>query len=379
VLGVVRAAPSLAAVPVPGSAAAPSERPPPSSPTCTETFLSGADRPKTTEAFPDKGKSGYALVLDVLIEHGKGETVLPSGLASKVEGDEARALARAGFHLPDPGGGAEAKLETKIEASGDRAKSRLTLPVVALPEKPGRNELVLPPLPIAITRASGEVRTLCTAPHPIVIEDPIANEPEARPKGNPRPLRQLEEWTAAKNAAIGAAVALVVAALLALLHRWWKGRPKVLPPPPPPRPPWDVALEELFDVKLAELVQKGRYAEHFDRVSDAVRRYLGARYGFDGLETTTREALLALSRVSPRVPVLTEIQLFLEDADLVKFAKRVPEEAECQAALEHAEQLVRRTMPVTTAAPSPTPAGGAPPASPLSGAGPSTGAGSPPP
>jgi hypothetical protein len=156
----------------------------------------------------------------------------------------------------------------------------------------------------------------------------------------------IDNLLAAKNAALGAAIALAVLVALALLHRWWKRRPKVVAPPPPPRPPWDVALEELTAVRLAELVQKGRYAEHFDRVSDAVRRYLGARYGFDGLETTTREALAALGRVSPRVPVFTEIQLFLEDADLVKFAKRTPEEAECQAVLEQAEQLVQRTMPV---------------------------------
>lgn len=340
------------AVALPGPSAAPDPAAPRApAPTCTETFLSGAERPTTTETFPDRGKSGYALVLDVLVEHGKSETVLPSGFAAKLEGDEVRALGQAGFYLPDPEGGARPLLETKLE--GDRKRSRLTLPLVALPPKPGRNELVLPPLPIAVTRASGEVRTLCTAPHPIIIEDPTANEAEAKPKGNPKPLRQLEEWTAAKNATIGAALALVLASLLALAYRAFRRRPRALPPPAPPRPPWDVALEELFDVRLAELVHKGRYAEHFDRVSDAVRRYLGARYGFDGLETTTGEALAALGRVSPRVPVFTEIQLFLEDADLVKFAKRTPTEGECQSALDEAEKLVRQTMPAPVRSPPP--------------------------
>ena len=62
-----------------------------------------------------------------------------------------------------------------------------------------------------------------------------------------------------------------------------------MPPPPPPRPPWEVAFEELDAVRHAGLVDEGRYAEHFDRVCDAVRKYLGGRYGFDGLETTTDE------------------------------------------------------------------------------------------
>src|SRR5690606_37750065 len=119
---------------------------------------------------------------------------------------------------------------------------------VPLPKKPGRNELVLPPLPIAISRASGELMTLCTAPHPVTVEDPIANEPNPKPKQNPDPLRQREEWTAAKNAAIVASVALVLGALLAWLIGRWLKRPRPAPPPPPPRPPWEVAHEALFDL-----------------------------------------------------------------------------------------------------------------------------------
>jgi len=129
-----------------------------------------------------------------------------------------------------------------------------------------------------------------------------------------------------------------------LLRDYLKRRPKPVPPPAPKRPPWEVALEELFDVRIAQLVEQERYAEHFDRVSDAVRRYLGARYGFDGLETTTTEAMTALRRVAPQY-LLKDVESFLENADLVKFAKLVPSAAECHDALSSAESLVRRTIP----------------------------------
>ncbi|HEX7669984.1 MAG TPA: hypothetical protein VF395_10385, partial [Polyangiaceae bacterium] len=240
--------------------------------------------------------------------------------------------------------------------------SHLTIPVVALPPKPGRHELDLPPLPIAVARASGEVRTLCTTRHHVTVEDPTANTPDAKPKSNPKPLRQLEEWTAAKQATIGGLIALAVAALGAWLFSLWRKRPKPVVPPPPPRPPWDIALEELFDVRLARLVEQGRFAEHFDRVSDAVRRYLGARYGFDGLETTTREAMSALKRVTPRINVLTDVETFLENADLVKFAKLTPDEAECESVLGRAEEIVRRSMPISDAEPGGPPQQGAVPA-----------------
>lgn len=324
---------------MPSASAEPENAPP----TCAETFGGGSEKPNVIETFPDKGTSGHALYLEVTLDHRKGEQVLPSGTTGRSEGDALHALEAAGFFLPDPKGGVAPTVST--EAKGERARTVLKIPVLALPKKPGRQELTLPPLPVAIARASGEVRTLCTKPHLVTIEDPTSNTPDAKPKGNPKPLRQLEEWTAAKHATIGALIALVVGVLVALLIRAWRRRPKPVAPPPPPRPPWEVALEELFDVKLAKLADQGRFAEHFDRVSDAVRRYLGARYGFDGLETTTREALLALRKVSPRIVVLADIDEFLHEADLVKFAKVSPEETACHAALARAEEIVRRTMP----------------------------------
>jgi hypothetical protein len=82
---------------------------------------------------------------------------------------------------------------------------------------------------------------------------------------------------------------------------------------------------------------------------------LGDRYGFDGLECTTREMLGELRRATPRIPVLDEIERSLRQADLVKFARLTPTEAECSGALADAEFIVERTVPP------PAPPGAAPP------------------
>lgn len=313
--------------------------------TCTEYLGEHKERPKVVEAFPKRGKSGYVAALELVVEHGKGETVFPGGLSVHVSGDESRAIGQAGFWLPDPGGGARPLIEVK--PSGDRATTTVRIPFVPLPKDPGRQELVLPPVPVAIARASGAVITLCTEPHAIVVEDPIANTPDAKPKRNPKPRRQLEEWTAAKHAAIGGAIAIAIALLAWWLLRQWMKRPRKVPAPPPPRPPWEVALEELFDVRNAGLIAQQRYLAHFVRVSHTVRRYLGERYGFDGLESTTREMFDALDEIDPPIVVMSEIRAFLDKADLVKFAKVVPTEAECEHAIDRGETIVRRTTPTS--------------------------------
>jgi hypothetical protein len=343
---------------------------------CVEHLPAGKARPSFTETFPDKGLAGHAAVLEVVVEHGKGESVLPHGLRLQVGGDEADELERSGFALPDPDGGAGPSLETKQE--GERAKTTVRIPVVPLPDKPGLHQMTLPPLPIAISRASGDVVTVCTRPHPISVDEPIADAPDAKPKDNPPPRRQLEEWTTLKHVTYATLLALVVGALAAWLLGRWMRREKPKPPPPPPRPPWEVALEELEDVRRAELVENGRYAEHFDRVSYIVRKYCGDRYGFDGLESTTREMLSVLRRVVPPIAVLDVIEAFLRQADLVKFARLTPTAEECIEALGRGETTVRRTIPEPILAPPPASrAGPRPSAGPPPPAGPPPEAGAP--
>ena len=319
---------------------------------CTEHIPSGATRPSVKESFPTRALSGYAVPLEVTIEHGKGETVLPQGFQLQSSGAAARSLTEAGFVFPDVDGGAGPTLTTTAAPNGSVTK--VSIPVLLLPKEPGRNKMMLPPVPIAVARASGELLTLCTAPHPVVVEDPTASTPDAKPHPNPAPRQQIEEWTLAKQLTLGALGGAVLAAIAAWLVGRWMRRPRPLPPPPPPRPPWEVALEELFAVRYAGLAKEARFAEHYDRISDAVRKYLGGRYGFDGLETTTHEMTAILKRVQPTVNDLPVILGFLDECDLVKFARFTPSDEDCTRVLDQAEHIVRVTVPPQLAALSPT-------------------------
>jgi hypothetical protein len=320
---------------------------------CVEHVPSGATRPKMRESFPARGTSGWATTLEITVEHGKGESVLPEGLKTQTGGDAAKALAAAGFVLPDADGGAGPTLETKL--AGDAATTVLRVPFVPLPKEPGRNAMLLPPVPVAVARASGELVTLCTQPHAILVEDPIANEASPKVRPNPEPRKQREEWVLAKEVTGGALVGAAIALAGAWLLRRWLRRPKAVPVVPP-KLPWVAALEELDAIRRSELLPERRFGEHFDRVSDCVRRYLGARYGFDGLETTTDEMRSLLRRVRPPVPELATIGAFLADCDLVKFARVEPAEQDCLDALARGETIVRRTMPAATeASPAPGP------------------------
>jgi hypothetical protein len=312
---------------------------------CVETGPAGAQRPQMVDSFPERGLSGYAATLRVVVSHGRGETVLPHGLELQTQSDSARALKSAGFALPDQDGGAAAQLSSvDVDAKTGRRQTTLDLRLVALPNEPGRHTLTLPALPVSVARANNDVVTLCTKPHMIVVEDPTASTPDAQPKPNPPPRVQREEWVALERGLSWGVVGTAVGGTLAWLFYQWRKRPKTAAPPPPARPPWEIALERLDEVRHAGLLETRRFAEFFDRVNDAVREYLGARFGFDGLESTTHETLAALRRIPNFVLPLPEVAAFLQDCDLVKFADVTPTLEECERALVDAEKVVRTTM-----------------------------------
>lgn len=322
---------------------------PPTTSLCQEQLPEGRAKPKVTEHFPEKVFSGYAASLEVTVEHEAAETVMPGGAQVQLASKDAAALEQQGFILPNPKGPVTMQVERNTAANPPNTKVRI--PLLVLAKEPEKKVLTLPSLPISVARANGELFTLCTSPHEITVEDPTSSTPDPKPKPNPAPQRQLEEWTALKQGLEIGSIALVAGAILAALFLLWRRRPKRMPPPPPPRPPWEVAMEELAELRRGELVVAQRFAEHYDRASDSVRKYLGARFGFDGLESTTKELIVGLHDASVDVGTVNAVELFLRDADLVKFANRSPTEAECWLVLDHAERFVQTTLP----RPEPTP------------------------
>lgn len=318
--------------------------------TCIEHVPEGANLPSVTEEFPTRGTSGYATSLRLVIQHGKGETVLPEGFKLQASSEAAKALHEAGFVIPDAEGAAKAEVSVvPLEAA---TRTTVLIPFVPLPPKPGRNAMVLPPLPIAVARANNEYLTLCTKPHAILVEDPIANELNPKVRPNPPPMPQRVDWPLARMVAVGIPLGLLAGLFGALTYAWWSKRPKVVPEPPR-IPPWELAMGELGVIRQSDLAENGMTVEYVDRVSEVIRRYLGARYGFEamaegynGLETTTAEMLGLLDRVRPAITELTRIRAFLEDCDLVKFARLIPHPGDCVVALERGEKIVRHTTPM---------------------------------
>jgi hypothetical protein len=254
---------------------------------------------------------------------------------------------------------------TEAPPANGRQEHVFTLELLAL--EPGDH--TIGPIELRVLTHDNTVGAAFSDTVSVSIGSVLGNEPDAQPKPPTNPVQVMEEdYTLAWVLGIIGAL-LVLAIVMFFVARWWVKREKPLPPPPPPRPAWEIAMEKLaaLEASLPEHVANGAIVNWADGLSDVVREYLGARYDFDGLESTTDEVLARMDALKPKELSRKDLRALLGDLDLVKFAKASPNEPQCREALGAAMRIVSDTKMQKSFAEPPRPRPGTP-AQPPSGA-----------
>lgn len=208
----------------------------------------------------------------------------------------------------------------------------------------------LGPIQVRVTSADGELLELTSNTSSIEIRSLLANEPDPQLQPPSQPLL-VEQDDYRLLIALGALLAIALGALLAwLFMRWWQKRDRPEPAPPPPPPPWETAFAELRELQIerASAIAEGRTEPWVDAVSDSIRAYLGHRYGFHGLESTTDEIAGQLGKATSLSVAPEDVVGFLAQCDLVKFARASLADEASQSLIEEALTLVERTRPLTS-------------------------------
>jgi len=223
-----------------------------------------------------------------------------------------------------------------------KMRREFTLGVAAY--EPGKFEI--PPVELTYFGPDGSVKSVRTQAVPITIKSLLANEPEPKLKDNAASVPVIERNYLFLYIAGGLAAAGLGAFVALLVRRRLRAR-KPAAPKVPPRPAHEVAMERL-DLLGALLAEGGDLRPFYFQLSEAIREYLGGRFGFDSLEMTTEELVAIMRRVPARETrgVLgTEIEGWLSSCDLVKFAKVSPSPEQARGALETAIRMVSATRP----------------------------------
>jgi len=239
---------------------------------------------------------------------------------------------------PDPAiseGPAPGNLNQRIYSYTLRpfATGRLTIPQVAVTyAAPGQtsNTVLSKPLWIEIDSViQGDVsKTNLKEVHP-----PL-----------PMPLPRSVVWT-------GLVIFFIILAILAFwLWRRYSARLRRMLGGP--LRPDELALKQINQLEDEHLIEQKKLKEFYTRLSDTLRLYLQSAYGVHAADLTSTELLRELddhaADVTPRHEqdfkmAIARLSELLDESDLVKFARYMPEASQCRRAMQAARDVIGLT------------------------------------
>ncbi len=158
-------------------------------------------------------------------------------------------------------------------------------------------------------------------------------------------IKDLEEWPSTiPRALIWVPILLLLAAVIGLLGARLLNKPRTILHTAPELPADRIAMAALRRLKEKGYIEDGQAEAFYIEISSIVRHYLEARYTIKAPELTTEEFIREASENSAlQAEHRRLIERFLEQSDLVKFARFKPRTPEMEAAFCSAEQMVAET------------------------------------
>lgn len=139
---------------------------------------------------------------------------------------------------------------------------------------------------------------------------------------------------------LAAAVALVW-----VVWRKWRRKP-VFGHAKPQDPPHVVAIRELEALHHQKVWQNNKHKLYYTRLTDIIREYIDGRYGVGAMEMTSDKILESLREYGLSQKSFEDLSRLLSTADLVKFAKHIPDVEENENAYTDAYYFVEETKPL---------------------------------
>lgn len=227
-----------------------------------------------------------------------------------------------------------------IEPNGDGSETtRMRLMMTAWETR----TYATPQLTLSVSNAEGDLLAISAESINLTVVSVL--DPQDLALRDIKPQAMIEDLSPLlRRLMIGIMVALVIAgASIYLFYRNRKIEEAIaLEPVADLRPANMIALQEIDEVEQRNLLEEGRFNEHYTQIADALRRYLERGYSLSAMEATTFE-IRRMLRGESQLDSGTRQKLIsiLQSADLVKFARAKPDLKAAQLLPGRARAFVR--------------------------------------
>lgn len=198
-------------------------------------------------------------------------------------------------------------------------------------------DYIIPPVPIMFILKDRSQKILLAEAVPITVQSLLQNTDDS---ADIRPLKaQYEFKRKYVQYIIWGGIVLVLLAVNVAIW-WWLRRRKNLAGAEDRRTPWEIAFEKMARLEQKNLIREAKFKPFYFELTEIARAYLGRMFSADVLEMTTEQFLDHFRAVEFPVGAFDKCAGLLKHADLVKFAKLVPEEDRCRSDFELVHTLI---------------------------------------
>jgi hypothetical protein len=169
-------------------------------------------------------------------------------------------------------------------------------------------------------------------------------KPEEEIKDVKEPIKIPLDW---KTILLYLLIIIAIAGLAYFLYKRYKKKHEgeEIKQTQPRIPSYITALNSLHQLEEEKLWQKGKVKEYHSKITEIIRRYFEDRFYLPALELTTSEAMVRLKERYDTAEILQATDEFLNNADLVKFAKYNPVPDLNAEMMKQAYKIVEMTIP----------------------------------
>lgn len=199
-------------------------------------------------------------------------------------------------------------------------------------------DYVIAPVPVVFHLPDGTTKAVRSDSVPIKVLSLLENTADST---DIKPLKAQYEFERdmVKYYLYRGLVLLMLVVVALLVWRIYRKKEK-LDEPVDLRPAWEIAFEKLAMLKQRNLPAGGQFKEFYIALTEIIRSYYENMYNINVMDMTTGEFLTSFRALELPAGHFERTEKFFTHADLVKFAKYVPELQRIEEDFEEVHQAI---------------------------------------